>query len=109
MIKISFRRESVCMADDVRNGEYTIILEDNATLGKLLYVILHGGSGNDWPIPYTGPNSNWVIKSDIGNLARIFTDSNGKWHITDYCCSEDTPLKKLELTSTYGWRIRKEN
>lgn len=106
MVTILFRRESVCMGDDVRNGEYTIKLQDSATLGELLSVILYGGSGNDWPIPYTGANSRWVIQSDIGNLARIFTDSNGKWHITDYCCNEQTLLKELKITRTYGWRTR---
>lgn len=105
MIKISFRRVSVCMGDDVGNGEYTIELQDSATLGELLYVILHGGSGNDWPIPYTGANSHWMIQSDIGNLARIFTDNNGKWHITDYCCNEHTLLKELKITWTFGHRI----
>lgn len=65
------------MDDD---AEYTITLQDNATLGELLHVILHGESGNDRPIPYTGANSSWVIHSDIGDLARIFTDSNGEWH-----------------------------
>lgn len=104
MIKISFSRESVCMGDDVGNGDYTIELDDSATLGELLSVILHGGKGNDWPIPSTGPNSNWMIQSNIGILARIFTDSNRKWHITDHCCDEHTLLKELNITWTYGSR-----
>ena len=104
VVTISFRRVSVCMGDDAGNGEYTIELQDSATLGDLLYAILHGGSGNDWPIPYTGANSCWVIHSDIGDLARIFTDSNGEWHITDYCCNEHAPLKKLGITWTFGGR-----
>ncbi|MDO4799887.1 MAG: hypothetical protein Q4A52_05145 [Bacillota bacterium] len=105
MVTISFRRESVCMGDDAGNAEYIIELQDSATLGELLSVVLHGGNGNDWPIPYTGANSCWVIQSNIGDLARIFTDSKGEWHIADYCCSEDTPLKKLEITWTYGRSI----
>ena len=104
MVTISFRRVSVCMGDDAGNGKYTIELQDNATLEELLYVILHGGSGNDWPIPYTGANSSWIIHSDIGDLARIFTDSNGEWHITDYYCDEKTPLKELRITWTFGDR-----
>ena len=104
MVTISFRRVSVCMGDDAGNGEYIIALQDNATLKELLHVILHGGSGNDWPIPYTGANSFWVIHSDIGDLARIFTDNNGEWHITDYCCDEQTPLKELGITWTFGDR-----
>ena len=103
-VKISFRRVSVCMGDDAGNAEYTIELQDSATLGELLHAILHGGSGNDWPIPYTGANSYWVIHSNIGDLARIFTDGNGEWHITDYCCNEHTLLKKLGITWTFGDR-----
>ncbi|WP_130837332.1 hypothetical protein [Lachnoclostridium sp. Marseille-P6806] len=104
MITILFRRVSVCMGDDAGNGEYTIELHDSATLRELLHVILHGGSGNDWPIPYTGANSYWVIHSDIGELARIFTDSNGEWHITNCCCNENTLLKKLGITWTFAGR-----
>lgn len=104
MIAISFRRASVCMGDDAGNGEYTIELQDNATLGELLHVILNGGSGNDWPIPYTGADSHWVIRSNIGSLARIYTDSAGEWHIDDYCCDEQTPLSELGITWTFGGR-----
>lgn len=104
MVTILFSRESVCMGDDAGSGEYTIKLEDSATLGELLSVILHGGSGNDWSIPCTGPNSSWVIRSNIGDLAKIFTDRKGKWHITDHCCSEQTLLKELGITWTFGNR-----
>lgn len=104
MITIKFRRVSVCMGDDAGNGEYTIKLPDGATLRELLHVILHGGSGNSWPIPYTGANSNWMIRSNIGCLARIYTDNNGEWHIGDYCCDEQTPLKELGITWTFGGR-----
>ena len=104
MIAISFHRKSVCMGDDAGNGEYIIELKDDSTLGDLLHVILHGGSGNDWPIPYTGANSYWVIQSNVGNLAKIYTDSNGEWHIDDYCCDEHTPLNKLGVTWTFGDR-----
>ncbi|MBQ7059106.1 MAG: hypothetical protein IJM83_07370 [Firmicutes bacterium] len=104
MIIIKFRRVSVCMGDDAGNGEYTIKLPDSATLGELLHVILHGGNGNDWPIPYTGANSNWIIQSNIGCLARIYTDGNGEWHISDYCYSEQTPLKELGVVWTFGGR-----
>lgn len=102
MVSISFHRKSVCMGDDVMNGEYTIELQDSATLGELLHVILHGGNGNEWPIPYTGANSYWVIQSNVGDLARIYTDSDGKWHIDDYCCNEQTPLKSLGVIWTFG-------
>ena len=104
VITISFRRVSVCMGDDAGNGEYIIELPDSAALGELLHVILYGGCGNDWPIPYTGANSSWVIHSDVGDLARIFTDSDGEWHISDHCRSEQTPLKDLGVTWVFGGR-----
>ena len=80
MLLIEFHRVSVCMGDDVWNGKYTIEMPDDATLGELLYIILHGGNGNIWPIPYTGANSNWWVQSNIGNLAKIYTDNDGEWH-----------------------------
>lgn len=104
MISIEFHRKSVCMGDDVWNGKYTIEMADDATLGELLNIILHGGNGNDWPIPYTGANSNWWIQSNIGNLAKIYTDNEGEWHIEDYCCDEHTPLKELGIEWTFGSR-----
>lgn len=107
MMKIEFRRESVCMGDDVWNGIYTIEMPEDATLGELLDIILHGGNGNDWPIPYTGADSTWWIHSNIGNLARIYTDSDGEWHISDHCRDEKTLLKDLGIEWTFG-RRRKE-
>ena len=104
MRTLSFRRKSVCMGDDAGNGEYTIEMPDAATLGDLMNVILHGGNGNDWPIPYTGANSFWVIKSNIGNLADIFTDTEGEWHIAYLACMENTPLKSLGITWIFGDR-----
>ena len=104
MITIRFRRESVCMGDDAGNGEYIIELQDNATLGELLYLILHGWGDRDWPIPYTGADSTWIIHSNIGVLARIYTDSDGEWHISDYYCDKETPLQDLGITWTFGGR-----
>lgn len=92
------------MGDDAGNGEYTIEMPDAATLGDLMNVILHGGNGNDWPIPYSGANSFWVIKSNIGNLADIFTDTEGEWHIAYLACMENTPLKSLGITWIFGDR-----
>lgn len=104
MIRITFRRESVCMGDDAGNGAYTISLPDSSTLGDLMQVILRGGCGNDWPIPYTGADSHWVIRSNIGDLARIYTDMDGEWHISGYCCDAHTPLRALGITWTFGGR-----
>ena len=107
MITISFRRKSVCMGDDAGNGEYTIQMPDTASLGDLMKVILHGGNGNGWPIPYTGANSFWVIKSNIGNLAEIFTDQEGEWHTVYPSYTEKTPLQSLDITWTFGDRAEK--
>jgi len=101
---LTFRRESVCMGDDTDNGEYIIEMPDTATVGDLMHVILHGGNGNGRPIPYTGANSFWVIKSNIGNLADIFTDTEGEWHIAYLACKENTPLDSLGITWTFGDR-----
>ena len=43
MIRISFRRKSVCMGDDAMNGEYQIEMPDDALLRDLIYVALHDG------------------------------------------------------------------
>ena len=92
------------MGDDAGNGAYTISLPDSSTLGELMQVILHGGCGNDWPIPYTGADSHWVIHSNICDLARIDTDHDGNWHISAYCCDAQTPLQALGITWTFGER-----
>ena len=102
MTTLTFRRKSVCMGDDAGNGEYTIEMPEDATLGDLMHVILHGGNGNDWPIPYTGANSFWLIKSNVGNLADIFTDTTGKWQISYFSYPEATPLEGLGVTWTFG-------
>ena len=104
MISLSFRRKSVSMGDDAGNGEYTIEMPDTASLGDLIHVIRRGGNGNDWPIPYTGANSFWVIRSNIGDLADIYTDTEGEWHIAYLAFGESAPLKSLGLTWTYGDR-----
>ena len=72
MIRISFRRKSVCMGDDAMIGEYQIEMPDDALHQDLIYVALHGGHGNDWSIPYTGADSHWIIESNIGNLAHTY-------------------------------------
>ncbi len=104
METITFGRRSVSMGDDAGNGKYTIEMPETATLGDLLHVILHGGNGCDWPIPYTGANSFWVIQSNIGKLADIYTDTEGEWHIVCLTGTESTPLNSLGLTWTYGDR-----
>ncbi|MDO5296725.1 MAG: hypothetical protein Q4F00_08840 [bacterium] len=101
---ISFRRHSVCMGDDVNAGEYFIKMPEGSDLGALMHVVLHGGNGNSWPIPYTGANSHWVIKSNIGDLAEIYTDGNGEWHIGYLDREDSTPLDALGIEWIFGER-----
>ena len=102
-IVISFRRRSVCMGDDAGNGEYTIKMPGDATVGELLKVALRGGYGNDWPIPYTGALSYWVIQSNVGDLGRIYTGADGEWRIE---CKVDggTRLKEIGVKWIFGER-----
>ena len=100
---ISFSRRSVCMGDDAGAGDYTVEMPEDAALGELMDVLLHGGRGNDWPIPYTGADSRWVIRSNAGDLGILYTDAGGVWHID---CARDpkTPLRALGLAWVYGAR-----
>ena len=102
MITLTYDRESVSLGDDAGNGKYTIEMPDTSVLGNLIHVIMHGGNGSSWPIPYTGANSFWVIRSDIGNLADIYTDQEGEWNIRYLTYSEDTPLKSLGISWVFG-------
>ena len=72
MIAIRFGRRSVSMGDDANNGIYTIEMPDEATLGDLMRVILHGGNGNTWPVP--GTSTCWNIYSNIGKIADVIPD-----------------------------------
>ena len=100
MIKIRYCRDSVCMGDDAGRGHYDIELNDDATMTDLFGCLLHGGNGNDWPIAYTGADSEWLIESDIGDLGNINTDSNGEWYYI-YSFSPDTLLKDLCIEWVY--------
>ena len=108
MLSLTYSRKSVCMGDDAGCGDYTLELPDGATLGELMKVLLRGGCGNDWPIPYTGANSFWVIRSNIGRLGAIHTDCDGEWHIHCNPYPADTPLKQLGLTWTFADRDYEE-
>ena len=69
-----------------------------------MHVVLHGGNGSDWPIPYTGANSFWVIRSNIGLLADLYTDTEGEWHIAYLAGGGSTPLNSLGITSLFADR-----
>ena len=101
MFSLTYSRKSVCMGDDAGCGEYTLSLPDGATLDELMKVLLRGGCGNDWPIPYTGANSIWVIQSNAGRLGTIRTDGAGLWHIQCEAYPADTPLGSLGITRVY--------
>ncbi|MBQ7568249.1 hypothetical protein IJT17_05525 [bacterium] len=92
------------MGDDADAGTYTIKMPDDAVLGDLMRTVLRGGYGNSWPIPYTGANSHWVVKSNIGSLAKIYTDSEGVWHIEYLSRGKSTPLKGLGIEWLFGDR-----
>ena len=104
MRSLTYSRKSVCMGDDAGCGKYTLELLEGATLGELMDVLLHGGCGNDWPIPYTGADSLWVIKSNAGRLGTICTDAQGEWHVRCRPLPAETPLAQLAITWVYGDR-----
>ena len=104
MINIEFSRDSVSMGDDADAGSYTIEMPDDAVLGDLIAVIMRGGRGNGWPIPYTGANSFWVIRSDAGDLADVYTDGEGEWVVKYLAHDEAAPLMDLGITRTCGAR-----
>ncbi len=104
MINITFKRVSVSMGDDAGNGEYNIEMPADATAGDLLNVLLYGGCGNGRPIPYTGANRWWVINSNVGVLAYIYTDAGGEWHIKPVKCEQNTPLEDLGIKWVFGGR-----
>ena len=92
------------MGDDAGNGTQHLELPDDFTLEDLIEVIRKGGRGNHWPIPYTGGNAHWVVKSNRGSLAHIYTDSEGEWHVEYPGLNGKTPLQPLGIKWTFGDR-----
>ncbi|MBQ7503679.1 hypothetical protein IJT93_13380 [bacterium] len=91
------------MGDDVNNGVYRIKMADGASLGDLMEVILHGGSGNGWPVPQTS-EIGWVIYANIGKIADV---SHDKKRIVCYV-DEKMQLSALGIAWTFGERQGKE-
>lgn len=102
MIELTFHRDSVCMGDDSGNGIQHMKMPDDAVLEDLIYVILHGGCGNEWQIPYTGGHAMWAIKSNAGILAYVCDDAES---VVYPDLDKRTPLKSLGLVSTFGARV----
>ena len=97
MIKIRYNRRALCAGDDAKNGIYNIQLPDDAVLSDLMDVVLHGGNGNDWPIPwgYHG----WLIHSNIGKIAEVSSDFSR----IDYCVmDENLKLTDLGIEWVFG-------
>lgn len=96
---VKYNREALCMGDDVYNGVYGIEMPDDATLGDLICVLLHGGNGNDWPIPMTSMLG-WVIYSNIGKLADVSADQKQ----IVYNVPEESNISALGIRWVYGAR-----
>ena len=97
MIKIRYNRRPLCAGDDAKNGIYDIEMPDDATLGDFMDVVLHGGNGNDWPIPwgYHG----WIIYSNIGKIADVSSDFSR----VEYCVGdENQKLSDIGIEWVFG-------
>ena len=51
-----------------------------------------------------GADSHWIIESNIGNLAHIYTDNECEWHTEYLDIAENTLLRELGITSILGGR-----
>ena len=97
MIIIRYNRRPLCAGDDAKNGIYDIEMPDDATLGDFMDVVLHGGNGNDWPIPwgYHG----WIIYSNIVKIADVSSDFSR----VEYCVGdENQKLSDIGIEWVFG-------
>ena len=90
MISIKFSRRSVCMGDDINAGEYILNFNNNANLKDLMEKITNVNIKRS--LAFTGSSTNWIIKSNIGDLAKITVDEKYKW-VIEYI--NHNPLDKL--------------
>ena len=100
---VLYNRRSLCMGDDVYNGIYRITMPEDADLESLIGVLLHGGCGNDWPIPQTSVIG-WTVYSDAGRLAEISADEK---QVT-YLLPKDTKLSDMGIRWVFGERTGTE-
>ena len=94
------------MGDDAGNGEWIINMPGDSTVKELVDAIIHGGYGNDWPIPHTGGDNYWEIQTNVGTLAYLSGDKKRSYYPT---FNMDTPLKETGITSTFGARPDNED
>lgn len=100
---ITYSRVSVCAADDYVNGEITIRMADNATVGDLVDYIRHYREENNYSaIPYTGGGNWWRLESDRGILAEVNDDGDG----VRYMMNPSLLLKSLCISKVEGTRAR---
>ena len=100
MIKIKYSRRSVCMGDDANAGEYILKFDNNATLKDLIEKIINVDT--DRSLAFTGPSTEWIIKSNIGDLARVTVDEDYEW-VIEYLNHKPTDeLKSLKIEYIRG-------
>ena len=85
------------MGDDADNGIYMIEMPDEASLGGLMGVILHGGNGNTWPVSST--STCWNIYSNTGKIADVIPENDQINYISR---DGSEPLSSLGITWVYG-------
>lgn len=103
--KIKYSRESICIGDDCKADEYTIIIKGDNTLKDFVEVLINGGNGNNWPLATYGEKTHWVIKSNIGVLAEAFIiDEKENWKIKGKKYSTNTLLKDLPIEEVFAVR-----
>ena len=100
MIKIKYTRRSVCMGDDVNAGDYILKLPNNATLSELMEKIINVKTERS--LAFTGSSTDWIIKSNIGNLAEITVDEKYNWVIKYFNYKPNDKLKKLKIEYIRG-------
>lgn len=92
---VKYNRRSICMGDDAGNGIYKIEMPQDATVGDLVGVALHGGNGNTWPIPST--DYCWLVYSNIGGLAKVCENK-----VVSYLVDAEAKLSSLEIKWIYA-------
>ncbi len=96
---VKYNRRALCMGDDVYNGVYDISMPDDATLADLIFILINGGNGNDWPIPMTS-EIGWTVYSNVGKIADVTADKKQ----IDYLDPKDAKISELGIVWVFGAR-----